>query len=248
MPAVLFVHGAGGGDWEWNIWARVFAAEGFVVRAPDLQPVAGGLAQTRLADYSAQVRTHLDALRDELAARAEPEAPDKSDSQDRKVILIGASLGGLLALMNARDADALVLINPMPPAPMNAQLPEESAYPAIIPWGSNASLESTRRALPDAVEATCLYVFRRWRDESGAVMNAARAGVDIATPDCPLLVLASECDKDVPVSLSAELARSLAAEFVVVSNTSHVGPLLGRNAASVAERAVAWLNGSDRKN
>jgi pimeloyl-ACP methyl ester carboxylesterase len=163
-------------------------------------------------------------------------------------VLIGASLGGLLALMNAEYADALVLINPIPPAPLSAQLPERAAYPAIIPWGANASLDNTRRALPDADEAACLYAFRRWRDESGDVMNTAWAGVVVATAKCPLLVFASECDTDIPPTLRANLAQSLAGDFFVVANASHVGPLLGRSAASVAERAVAWLNGLNSKN
>ena len=30
----VFVHGAGGGGWEWGVWARVFAAEGWAVLAP----------------------------------------------------------------------------------------------------------------------------------------------------------------------------------------------------------------------
>jgi pimeloyl-ACP methyl ester carboxylesterase len=245
---VLFVHGAGGGGWEWNVWTRVFTAGGFHVRAPDLRPVVAGLARTQLADYSEQVRAHIEALRRELSACSEPRAHVRRDASELKIVLIGASLGGLLALMNAEHVDALVLINPMPPAPLNSQLPERDAYPAIIPWGAGASLESTRRALPDADEATCLYAFRRWRDESGAVMNAARAGVNAARPDRPLLILASEHDMDIPPTIGAELARAYDADLRVIPNTRHVGPLLGRIAISVAESAVAWLNGSALKN
>ena len=51
----VFVHGAGGGGWEWNIWRRVFAASGWHTTAPDLQPVAAGLAATRLDAYAEQV-------------------------------------------------------------------------------------------------------------------------------------------------------------------------------------------------
>ena len=36
--AVVLVHGAGGGGWEWDAWARVFAAGDWRVFAPDLQP------------------------------------------------------------------------------------------------------------------------------------------------------------------------------------------------------------------
>ena len=42
-PPLVFVHGAGGGGWEWAVWARVFAAAGIAVAAPDLRPAAAGL-------------------------------------------------------------------------------------------------------------------------------------------------------------------------------------------------------------
>lgn len=226
--AVLFLHGAGGGGWEWNIWKRVFAAEGFVASAPDLQPLASGLAPTRLADYSSQVRE---------AALAMP-APR---------VLVGASLGGLLALMNADLADALVLVNPLPPSPWHSQLPMREPFPDVIPWRSQATLAGTRRSLPDADAATCLFAFRRWRDESGAVLEQARAGVAVAPPACPCLLLASGQDEDVPQAVSLTLARDMAADVIRLPQASHVGPLLGRDAAAAAMQAVVWLNGRRRR-
>jgi pimeloyl-ACP methyl ester carboxylesterase len=232
MPAALFVHGAGGGGWEWNVWARLFAADGFAVHAPDLQPGVGGLTATRLADYSRQVVVQLESLGQDRA---------------RKIVVVGASLGGLLALMNAGRAHALVLVNPIPPSPLHLRLPERDDYPEVISWGANASLESTRRSLPDADDAACLYAFRRWRDESGAVMNAARDGVVVVKPDCPLLVIASEHDTDIPSAISAELSRAFGSDILVAPNSSHVGPLLGRNATHIAKHAIAWLNDSAPK-
>ena len=38
-PRAVFVHGAGGGGWEWAIWQRVFAAHGWRSVARDLLPV-----------------------------------------------------------------------------------------------------------------------------------------------------------------------------------------------------------------
>src|SRR5688500_2639167 len=127
---VLMIHGAGGGGWEWNVWRRVYAAAGFEVAAPTLESAAGGLEATTLDDYLAQVRA------------AWPE---------RAPLLVGASLGGLLALALAaeRDCAALVLINPLPPAPEAARSPGRAAYPARIGWGRDVSLAGTRRALPD---------------------------------------------------------------------------------------------------
>jgi pimeloyl-ACP methyl ester carboxylesterase len=218
--AVVFVHGAGGGGWEWVAWARVFRAEGWRVLAPDLQSAAAGLAATRLDDYRAQVA--------EALARARREA----DS----VVAIGASLGGLLVLLEAGPAEARVLVNPLPPG----GLPGAPA-PAIIPWGRRAALAGTRRAVPEADDAAALFAFRRWRDESGQVLDAARAGVALPASTAPTLVMASRGDTDVPFEASAALAHALGAAFLPLPG-SHVAPLLGRDAAVVAGQAAAWLH------
>lgn len=223
----LFIHGAGGGGWEWAVWSRVFAAAGIAVAAPDLQPAAAGLAGTGLSDYSAQVRQ---------AASALP-APR---------VLVGASLGGLLALIDGDLADALVLVNPLPPAPWHAAMPVRGAYPDIVPWRREASLAGTRRALPDADAAACLFAFRHWRDESGTVLNEATAGIAVAAPRCPVLVIASSRDDDVPPALSLQLAQAFSAQAIELPEASHAGPLLGKRAASIAALSVAWLNGLSR--
>jgi pimeloyl-ACP methyl ester carboxylesterase len=111
----------------------------------------------------------------------------------------------------------------------------------VIPWGHNASLASTQRALPDADASTWEFAWRRWRDESAAVMATARGGVVVDPPACPLLVLASEDDVDVPPAISTELAMAWSGSLLRLPGTSHVGPLLGRSAARCAELVLGWL-------
>lgn len=226
MPApvrhALLLHGAGGGGWEWNLWRDVLAASGIEAVTPDLQPVAAGLAVTTFEDYVRQAR---DALR----ALPRPRA------------LIGASLGGLLASACADDADALVLVNPLPPQPWAVSLPERE-WPDIVRWHSDARLVSTRRALPDSDDATALFAFRHWRDESGAVLRTAHTGIDVKQPDCPVLCIVSESDEDVPPALTRELARQWNAELLQAPSPSHVGPLLGRGATAVAAQVADWLS------
>ena len=219
----VFVHGAGAGGWEWDIWRRVFAAHGWDCHAPDLMPAAIGLAATRLEDYVAQVRAWCAAG-----------APSP--------VLVGASLGGLLALLAAADVlpKALVLINPIVPAAFGT--PAAQDCPAIIPWASARSLHGTQRALPDADAAAILLAWRRWRDESGAVVNAARAGVAAESPRCPTLVMASAHDDAAPAAASAAMAAAFGAEFMSLPHASHVGPLLGRSASACAAAALAWLS------
>lgn len=222
MRSALLIHGAGGGGWEWNAWRGVLEANGLHVASPDLQPAAGGLCATRLDDYRAQMAAVLAAL-------------------PRPRVAIGASLGGLLALQIADDADALVLVNPIPPAPWHAELPPRS-WPARVRWRADARLASTLRSLPDADPATALYAFRRWRDESGRVMDEAHAGVDIVVPAIPVLCIASGEDADVPGALTQALAARLQADLLRLPEASHVGPLLGREATVVATQACAWLS------
>lgn len=220
----VFVHGAGGGGWEWGVWARVFAAHGYDVIAPDLMAGPQGLAATTLDDYAAQVRGWL--------AEARRQRPGTT------VCLAGASLGGLLALTCANAADALVLVNPMPPE----GLPTSEAVADVVPWGREASLAGTRRALPESDDLAALFAFRRWRDESGRVLRQARAGLALPAPACPVLVMASAADEDVPQETSAALATRLGASLQRLPG-GHVAPLLGRQAPGAAGMAVEWLNG-----
>lgn len=221
--AAVLVHGAGGGGWEWVVWARVLRAGGWDVRAPDLAPAAAGLAATGWNDYRAQVRDWLAQAR-----RA-----------GGRVALVGASLGGQLALAEAAVADALVLVNPMPPDGLPGA---DDAGDGVVPWGYRASLAGTRRALPDADDAAMLLAFRSWRDESARVMAEARAGRSPqAPPGGPVLVIASSGDDDVPPACTAALAADLRATLWAAPG-SHVGPLLGRQAPATAAMALAWLN------
>ncbi|HET7844606.1 MAG TPA: alpha/beta hydrolase [Xanthomonadales bacterium] len=220
----LLVHGAGGGAWEWHVWRRVFAAAGARADAIELAPVAAGLPGTRLADYVGQVRATALAL----------PAPR---------VLVGASLGGLIATLvaDAVEAAALVLVNPGIGRPANpgSPTPGRRSRDGVVAW-SRTGIARTRRAMPDADDAACLYAAARWRDESAAALDDARVAQP-APPRCPVLVLASERDDDVPCADSRALAQEWRSDFVQLSGASHVGPLLGRDAARVAELALGWL-------
>lgn len=217
----LLLHGAGGGGWEWNLWRGAFAAQGIAVATPDFQPVASGLAHTGLDDYVAQARAALAVL-------------------PRPRALIGASLGGRIAWECSDAADALVLVNPLPPAPWSERLPPRS-WPDVVPWRGQARFDSTRRALADADPATALFAFRHWRDESGRVLRQAQART-LELPTVPVLCVVSAIDEDVPPALTRELARHLQAGVMEADSTTHAGPLLGRGAPALAARVARWLS------
>ena len=218
----MLIHGAGGGAWEWNRWRGVLEAHAIATRVLELQPTARGLAATALQDYAAQVRVALQDLQ-------------------RPRVLVGASLGGLLAAMCARESDALVLVNPLPPAPWHRRLPARS-WDLVVPWQRSARLHSTRQAMQDADDASALWAFRHWRDESGHTLRQTHTGVEVAKPDCPALFVVSRQDEDVPPEIILEWAQAWRADRLETLADSHVGPLLGYQAQATAIQAVAWLN------
>lgn len=228
LPTVICIHGEGGGGWQWSVWARLLHVAGFPVLAADLQPVTAGVAHTSFTDYCDQVQAW---------AGAGP--------AEQRPVLVGVSLGGLLALAVSAQVRprALIIINPLPPSGIVARPLQEQAYPAVVPWQSERCFEDTRRRLADADDATLRYAFRRWRDESGQVLNTANAGVSVSAARCPTLVLASTADEVVSVAASRALAVRLGADFQTLPGASHLGPLLGRRTAQWSQHAVDWLYG-----
>jgi len=218
----LLIHGAGGGAWEWNRWRGVLETHALAVQALELRPAPQGLAATALQDYIQQVQ---------LALRV----------SQRPRVLVGASLGGLLAARCASEADALVLVNPLPPAPWHQRLVQRQ-WNRVVPWQQNARLHSTREAMTDADDASALWAFRHWRDESGQVLREAHAGIEVGKPDCPALFVVSKRDEDVPPEIISDWAQTWRADRLETIASSHVGPLLGRHAQAIAIQAVAWLN------
>lgn len=212
----IFIHGAGGGSWEWQLWQPVFEAWGIESIAIDLEPNANGLENTRFEDYRQQVQS----------------VATEGDT------LIGASLGGLIA-MATHDVAARVLINPMPPLAMIDE-PAAKDLPAIIPW-STLGFRSHQRSMGNAYAATVLATHGRWRDESGRVLTDAFNGI-VAHPDgTPTVVMASELDEDIPAQTSMQLALNWKADLWQLRGETHLSPLLGRNATTLAERVARFM-------
>lgn len=219
-PTVVMVHGAGGGGWEYVVWKRAFEAAGYPVVARDLVPARGGLARTTFEDYVGQVLSWIPR---------------------RRFVLVGASMGGALALRAAegRSPVAVVLVNSVAPAGVGKRQPFEPSL-AVIRW-AHGPLKDTLEAMPDSDETMVQFAWPRWRDESGSVMDALRRGVACRRPPCPSLVVIGEADGDVPPSNSRALASWAGAAVHSYRGMSHVGPLMSRRAGEVAGAVVEWL-------
>jgi pimeloyl-ACP methyl ester carboxylesterase len=219
----VLIHGAGGGGWEYDLWRPVLQNAGWNVVAKDLLPAPGGLEKTVFADYVKQVRAWI--------------------PKSGKVVLAGASMGGILALKSAEAGSpaALILINSTVPAGIGPARTAKPASPPVIRW-ANGPLEETRDAMPDSDEKTIRWAWKRWRDESGAVVNAIRKGVPARKPSCPTLVILGEKDTDIPYTTGLELATWAGADVHLYRGVSHVGPLMSRRAAEVADAMRRWAD------
>lgn len=220
-PQIVMIHGAGGGGWEYHYWKPVFERAGYKVVAPDLQPSKNGLAKTTLSDYVDQVVR---------AAAGKP------------TILIGASMGGMVALKASEKIKPvrLVLVSSTLPKQVLPDNPGQ-IYPPVIRW-KNGPYKDTVDSMPDCDAATWKFAFPRWRDESGAVLNEISGGVLVQKPTCPVLSVIAEGDHTVPPAKQQELAAWAGADTLRFNGMSHVGPLFSRRRVEVANAILVWLS------
>lgn len=252
MPETIFmIHGMNAGPWVWDGYARAFAARGHTciaatLRYHDADPKDAPdprLGTTSLLDYAGD-------LEDEI--RGLGVSP----------VVMGHSLGGLLAQMLASRglARSLVLLTPAAPAGINAiRLSVIRSFWSVLPqWGFwkkpvRPTFEDAHYAmlhkLPPALQKA---TYDRFVYESGRV--AAEMGfwlfdpwrasrVDAARVHCPVLVLAGADDRITPPSVVRKVARKY-------KRTSTYRELPGRGHwlvgepgwETIAEQIADWLD------
>ncbi|MBI1334498.1 MAG: alpha/beta fold hydrolase [Armatimonadetes bacterium] len=219
---VVMIHGAGGGGWEYDKWRPVFEKAGWTVVNRDLVPVGGKYENTKFNDYVRQVLTWT--------------------PKHGKIVYIGASMGGILALKanEKHPASAVVLVNSVGPKGIGPKT-DRKPNPPLVVW-KDGPLKDTEDAMPDSDRETILWAWKRWRNESGAVMNQIHAGIPARRPKCPVLVVLGANDTDVPHATGLALAKWSSADVKTYENMSHVGPLMSTRAEGVASFVESWVN------
>ncbi len=222
----LLIHGAGGGAWEWRIWQRVFNAQGITtiaVRLFDHHQSDQSVADLHYHDYlqTAQSLYH----------------------QHRCNVLMGASLGGLLAAelsaMLAAPPQALVLVAPVPPTGLqHTSIASDSN--TVKTWAHRHDLADTIAALPDVYPADQYLASQQWRDESMAVLHAISQPRTLSSTSTPSLMLVGMQDRDIDAKALYQWAAERAMAVLSVP-ASHVGLLIGQRAAQFASLVVDWL-------
>ncbi len=248
-PPVLMLHGAFCGGWAFDAFRGPFESTGFAVHAPTLrhhEPNANlkKLASTSLTDYAGDLLGQVDEL-------AEPP------------ILIGHSLGGLLAQMIAarRPVRAAVLIAPCAPwGVLPTTFFEMASAQTLLLAGDywNTVLKpdygvAAAHSLDRLPRAERKAVFDRFVPESGlATFEILSWGLDVRRAShvlarkvtCPLLCLSGSEDKINPASTVRRVAERYEgrAVFEELDGFSH-WPIGEPGWETVAARAISWLAG-----
>ena len=246
MTSIVMVHGAFCGGWAFERFKIPFEAAGHQVIAPDLRGHAPDDPATRvinvsMKDYAADIA--------QLCA-AQPEPP----------ILLGHSMGGLVALLAARRAPvrALVLLAPSPPWGVAGSSFEEAmtalgvhmvgsfSSGALQPDPSLMRTYSLDRMAPADRDA----VMARLHAESGLAVRETlnwwldpfmTTSVGPGPLDPPTLVFSGDRDVVHSTATTRTTADRLGATLRIMPGMSHW--LVGEVGwEQVAEAALAWLS------
>ena len=249
MPdTILMIHGMWGTSWYWANYRRVFEAKGYKCVAPtlpyhDMDP--RGQPDERLG--TASLLDYAQALEKEIA------------NLGTKPILMGHSMGGLLAqILGARGlAKALVLLAPASPAGILAIRPSvlRSFWSVQTKWAFwrkpmrqtfGEAVYSMMHLLPpeEQREAYDRFVYESGRAacEIGYWLFDPRhaSRIDASKVTCPVLVIAGSEDRITPASVVRNVARKYRATYKEFPNHAHW--LVGEPGwQEVAEYAAGWL-------
>lgn len=248
---IFMIHGMWCGPWCWENYQGFLEARGYrciAAKLPYHDPAVSTAPDTRLGttgllDYAA-------ALEQEIRG------------MDVTPVLMGHSMGGLLAQILASRglAKALVLLNPAAPAGIVALTPSvlKSFWTVALQWRS-----WKRPVLPlftDAVYAALHLlpgeeqraVYDRFSYESGRVIaeiglwpfdRHRAAAVDQDNVTCPVLVVAGAQDRITPASVVRRVARRYGRRTTYREFKDHAHWTLGEPGwQDVATTAVDWLN------
>jgi len=249
LPPIVMIHGAFCGPWSFDRFRVPFEDAGYSVHAPVLRHHEHGreppaaLGKVSLTDYAADLEKVIAGL---------GEAP----------ILIGHSMGGLLAQMLAAKglARALVLLAPSAPwGTLPSTIFEIASSQTLMFHGGDyrgqliqpSYMIAAAHSLDKLDAAERSRVYARFVPESGQAtfeimswsFDLRRAALVRARDvSCPVLCLVGSDDKINPPSTVARIAQRYRGGFETLQGHSHW--LIGEPGYDkIAARTLAWLRG-----
>jgi pimeloyl-ACP methyl ester carboxylesterase len=235
---VLFIHGMWSGAWFWQDYLKLFAAHGYSSHALDLRGRNGSrpvpdIGKVSLKDYISDVREVAEAL--------------------DNPVLIGHSVGGLLALKLAEllNPPAVVAMSPAPPRGVSPDLSWNLFRAALVhlprvllrrplnpvkDWGIRHELD--RLTSEERVRLNDRLV----PDSGRVAWDIAGVGVPVVADnvDCPLLVVGATEDQVTRAKMVRKIAAKFKSDYREYPGFGH-NIVLERGWERVATDIVEWL-------
>jgi len=252
---IFMIHGMWGGAWYWADYRQVFEEAGYRCIATtlpyhDMDPKGvpdSRLGTTSLLDYAA-------FLEQEISRLGEPP------------IIVGHSMGGLLAqMLSARGlAKAIVLLTPAAPAGILAITPSviKSFWSMQTTWGfwrkpmRQTFAEAAYSMLNLFPEKAQKEVYEKFVYESGRAAfeigywlfdSKGASRVDASLVTCPVLVIGGTQDRITPVSVVRQVAKKYKAVSTYKEFENHAHWIMGEPGwREVAEYILSWLRTSGK--
>jgi pimeloyl-ACP methyl ester carboxylesterase len=223
---VVLVHGAANSAGVWRYWRRALGALGANAIALDLRGHGNGppadLATASMADYAEDVRR---------VVRAEPEPP----------ILIGWSMGGLVAMMVAADGGIVACVGLAPSTPARVRRVDVQLRSGVFgpdAYGIVDRDPERQPTMPDLDEEERRLALGALGQESLLARDERQAGVVIERMPCPLLIVTGTWDTQWPRGRYTDLP--FPADFVEIE-ASHWGLVLRRECVErLAPLVLDW--------
>ncbi|MDT5091922.1 MAG: hypothetical protein QOH60_1285 [Mycobacterium sp.] len=243
-PPVLLIHGLFSNPTLMADWVQLLESAGYTCHTPAMpghEPVDRDvLSRITLSDY----------INSALAAY---------DAIDRAPIVIGHSLGGLIAqhIAAARNPRAAVLLAPVPPGvlwPQLRSLPRLfPLMPSLLAGRPVRPSNATFRAIPlnGLADDEKTAIIARFVPDSALVFRSMSLGtrdtrVDAKSVSCPVLCVSGGVDRNVAHWISRRIARRYGAEHHHHPGLPHW--IVARSALTqVAPPVLSWLDAALRE-
>ncbi len=229
-PPFVLVHGAANSARVWTFWQQSLVEHGVTSHALDLrghgEGAAADLSRTSMRDYADDLRTVVGGL---------PRPP----------VLVGWSMGGLVAMMVAAKGDVAACVGLAPSMPAARRDPTVELREGEFgpdEYGITSDDPGDQPAMPDLDEDERRVALASLCRESRYARDERAAGVVVESLRCPLLIVTSTGDTQWPRSRYDEL--HLPATHVSVDGASHWGLVLNRRVlAMLLPDALTWIDG-----
>ena len=227
-PPIILIHGSANSATVWTIWQQELATQGWSTFALDLRGHGSSppvdLVDVHMADYAEDVQR----LAQQLTM-----AP----------VLLGWSMGGLVALMVAASGGIAACVTLAPSIPARHEdpaVPLRSGIMMADVYGITSTDPTDQPVMPDLTLAERRIALASLSPESQRARDERQRGIVIETLPCPLLIVTGSEDTLWPRTRYAALW--LQADQLQMDRASHWGLVLNRQAITATlPRIVGWL-------